>query len=152
MRARIDEIASKYIRPDENTYDFAMMYVPAENVFYEVVKHGVLDESSAASYALARKVIIVSPNTFYAYLTAVMHGLKGMEVERSAREIQKLLGGLQAQFGRFERNFDLVGKHLMNAARQYEESERQIGAIMGRFESITQIGETDDPKKRVPPD
>ncbi len=151
LRARVDEIATKYIRPEENTYDFALMYVPAESVFYEAVKHGVLDDGSPASYALAHKVIMVSPNTFYAYLTAIMHGLKGMEVGRRAKEIQESLAGLQGRFERFERNFDLVGKHLLNATRQYEEAEKQLGGIVTGFDTITQIGEIDDQEKLSSP-
>jgi DNA recombination protein RmuC len=141
LRARIDEIAEKYIRPDEGTFEFALMYIPAENVYYEAVVRGEATEEdeSVVAYALGRKVIPVSPNTLYAYLAAILHGLKGLEVEKQAREILASLGGLQQQFGRFEEAYRLVGKHLEHALRQYEEADRQLGRIQDRFEKITGV-------------
>ncbi|KPJ96067.1 MAG: hypothetical protein AMS18_01670 [Gemmatimonas sp. SG8_17] len=143
LKDKIDEIADKYIRPEEGTYEFALMYVPAENVYYEAVVRGdqTGDDSSIVGYALDRKVIPVSPNTFYAYLSAIVHGLKGLQVEQRAREILDALGGLQQQFGQFERAYDLVGKHLVNANKQYEETERQLHLIQRRFDDITGLDE-----------
>jgi len=139
LRARIDEIADKYIRPDEGTYEFALMYVPAENVYYEAVIRGeeVEGAESLVAYALRRKVIPVSPNTFYAYLAAVLHGLKGLEVEREAQQILEALGGLRQQLARFEEANRLVGKHLEHAVRQYGDAERELARIRDRFETIT---------------
>lgn len=141
LRERIDEIADKYIKPDEGTFEFALMYVPAENVYYEAVVRGEDLEGgeSVVGYALRRKVIPVSPNTFYAYLAAILHGLKGLEVEKQARKILDSLGGLQQQFARFDAAYRLVGKHLDHAVRQYEEAERQIGLIHERFQKITGV-------------
>jgi len=141
LRDRIDEIADKYIKPDEATFEFALMYVPAESVYYEAVVRGEELESgeSVVGYALRRKVIPVSPNTFYAYLAAILHGLKGLEVERQAREILESLGGLEQQFARFAEAYRLVGKHLDHAARQYQEAERQIGLIQERLARITGV-------------
>ena len=141
LRARIDEIADKYIRPDEGTYEFALMYVPAENVYYEAVIRGedVAGEDSLVAYALRRKVIPVSPNTFYAYLAAVLHGLRGLEVEKQARRILESLGGLRQQLTKFEEAYRLVGKHLEHAARQYTETESQFGRIQDRIETITGV-------------
>jgi DNA recombination protein RmuC len=141
LRERIDEIADKYIKPDEGTFEFALMYVPAENVYYEAVVRGedLEGEESVVGYALRRKVIPVSPNTFYAYLAAILHGLKGLEVERKAREILDSLGGLQQQFAKFDAAYRLVGKHLDHAVRQYDEAERQIGLIQERFQQITGV-------------
>lgn len=141
LRERIDEIADKYIRPDEGTFEFALMYIPAENVYYEAVVRGetLEEDESVVGYALRRKVIPVSPNTFYAYLAAVLHGLRGLEVEREAREILASLGGLHQQFGRFEAAYRLIGKHLDHAVRQYDEADRQIGLIQERFARITGV-------------
>src|SRR5207247_1824867 len=79
LKERIDEIADKYIRPDEGTYDFALMYIPAENVYYEAVLRAEDpgDAKSVLGHALRRRVIPVSPHTFYAYLLVILHGLKG---------------------------------------------------------------------------
>ena len=142
LRQRIDEIADRYIRPDEGTFDFALMYVPAEAVYYEaVVREEPLDSGeSIIGYALRRRVLPVSPHTFYAYLAAVLHGLRGLEVEQRAKEIQAALGGLRQMVEGFRRTFDLVGRHLDHAGRQYQESERAWERVNAHLEAITAIG------------
>lgn len=143
IRDRVDEIADKYIRPDEGTFDFALMYVPAEAVYYEAVVRGDLllaDEGSVLGYAMARRVIPVSPHTFYAYLSAVLHGLKGLRVEERAREIQGEIAALGVRFERFAASYDKVGTHLGNAARQYAESERLAGRLREQLAAIADGG------------
>jgi DNA recombination protein RmuC len=134
VRLRIDEIADKYIRPDEGTYDFALMYIPAESVYYEAVVRG---EEDLIAYAMSRKVIPVSPHTFYAYLSAVLHGLKALRVEESALEIRDDLAALQLQISKFQKTFELIGTHLQRAAHQYDDSDKQLEKIADRFEKIT---------------
>ncbi|UCF41854.1 MAG: DNA recombination protein RmuC [Gemmatimonadota bacterium] len=144
LRARVDEIADKYIRPEEGTFDFALMYIPAENVYYEAVVRGEepTDEESLVGYALERRVIPVSPNSFYAYLAAILHGLRGLEVEQRAQEILAGLGGLQQKLARFQRTHALVGRHLENALRQYGESGRELQQVQGMLERLTGVGGT----------
>jgi len=139
LKARVDEIAEKYIRPGEGTYEFALMFIPAENVYYEVI---VRDETlggerSILNYALSRRVVPVSPNSFYAYLQTIATGLKGMQVEARAREIMGELGRLQVEFSRFGKAFQLVGTHLANARGKYEEAEKLAGKVSDRLEAIT---------------
>lgn len=139
VRARIDEIAERYIQPSQGTYDFALMYIPAERVYYEaVIRDENLDgDDSVMAYAMARRVVPVSPNTFYAYLSAVLHGLRGLRVAERAREILAALGALEVEFERFRRSHELVGRHLDNAAKQYLEADRHIGRIADRFRDVT---------------
>lgn len=143
LRDRIDEIADRYIRPEEGTLDFALMYVPAERVYYEAIVAGGESEQaeSVVAYALDRRVIPVSPNTFYAYLQAVLHGLKGLAVERRAREIRDSLAALRQQLERFERTHELVGRHLENAQKQYEESGRHLRRLTDRVDELTEADE-----------
>ncbi len=141
LKERIDEIADKYIRPDEGTYEFALMYIPAENVYYEAVMRGEDpdDGKSVLGHAMTRSVIPVSPHTFYAYLLVILHGLKGMRVEQRAREILEQLGRLRQQFDAFWSAFDTLGAHLGNAQKRYEESARQAGRVRDRFEQIAGV-------------
>jgi len=139
VRGRIDEIAEKYIRPGEGTYEFALMFIPAENVYYEVI---VRDDALGAgasllAYATSRRVVPVSPNSFYAYLQTIATGLKGMQVEARAREILAELGRLQVEFARFAATFELVGRHLGNARTKYEEAEKIAGKVGDRLRGIT---------------
>ena len=136
MRDRVDEIATKYIRPDEGTFDFALMYIPAEQVYYEAVVRDSGDDGGIVAYAMARRVIPVSPHTFYAYLSAVLHGLKGLQGEERARELQAELASLARDFARFRTTFEKVGTHLGNAQRQYGESERQAERVWSRVERL----------------
>lgn len=139
LKARIDEIADKYIRPDEGTYDFALMYIPAENVYHEAVVRGA-DADGVLAHAMRRRVIPVSPHTFYAYLLVILHGLKGMRVEARARELLGELGTLRQQFDAFWASFEKVGTHLANAGKQYAESERQAGRVRERVERVAEGG------------
>ncbi|HEV2751327.1 MAG TPA: DNA recombination protein RmuC [Gemmatimonadales bacterium] len=138
LRARIDEIADKYIRPDEGTYEFALMYIPAENVYYEAVLRAEdpEDAKSVLGHAMRRRVIPVSPHTFYAYLLVILHGLKGMQVERHAREIAEGLGGLRQQLDALWVAFQTLGAHLSNAQKKFDETERLASGVRDRFERI----------------
>ena len=138
VRIHVDAIASKYIRTDEGTFDFALMYIPAENVYYEtVIKDTELGgEMALFNYALTRRVIPVSPNSFYAYLQTILLGLKGMRVEESAREMLNSLAGLQKEFERFDEAFRLIGQHLDNSVKKYEDAEKRLDKIGTKFEQF----------------
>lgn len=139
VKGRVDEIAGKYIRPGEGTFEFGLMFIPAENVYYEViVREGVgSDEGSLLNYALGKRVVPVSPNSFYAYLMTIVTGLKGMKVEARAREILTELGHLQREFGRFGESFRVLGKHLSSAQGKYDEADKVAGKISDRLEKVT---------------
>ena len=128
VKRHIDAIASKYIRTDEGTFDFALMYIPAENVYYETVikDDNGTEEGSIMTYAFAKRVVPVSPNSFYSYLHTISLGLKGLEIEENARLIIDQLSRLKVDFSRFRDDFDLIGKHLNNARTKYEDAERRI--------------------------
>lgn len=128
VKKHIDEIATKYILPDEGTYEFALMYIPAENVYYESI---IRDEAGEGlfPYAVERRVIPVSPNSFYGYLQVIVRGLKGMRIEEHAREIQGRLGRLQGDVGRFRDDYDVLGKHLRNALGRYDDADRKLARL-----------------------
>lgn len=127
VKKHIDAIASKYILPDEGTYDFALMYIPAENVYYEsIIKDDSSGDKSLSQYALSKKVIPVSPNSFYAYLQAIVLGLKGMKIEEQAKEILQYLSRLQGDFSRFREDFGLLGKHVGHAQSSFQSAEKRL--------------------------
>lgn len=131
VKRHIDAIASKYILPDEGTFDFALMYIPAENVYYETIirDEALGEESSISAYALERRVIPVSPNSFYAYMQAIVLGLRGMRIEKSAQEIIRQLARLKGDFSRFTDDFDVLGKHITNLKNKYDDSSRRLSTF-----------------------
>lgn len=138
VKKHIDDIASKYILPQERTYDFALLYIPAENVYYETITkdESFGEEKGILNYALVKKVIPVSPNSFYAYLQVIILGLKGFQIERHALEIQALLAGLGKDLKAFQEDFQLVGKHIGNAMNKFEEARRRLDKFNFKLEQI----------------
>lgn len=133
VKNRIEEVSSKYILPAENTYDFALMYIPAENVYYEmIIKEDLL------SYCMAKKVIPVSPNTFYAYLQVICLGLKGLKIEENAKLILKNLSTLGTELNKFKEDFSLLGGHLVNASRKYEDSSSRLNKFSEKVINISE--------------
>ncbi|MDD5006228.1 MAG: DNA recombination protein RmuC [Candidatus Omnitrophica bacterium] len=128
VQNRIDEIALKYILPDEGTYDFALMYIPAENVYYESILKDIQekDQKSIHSYALNKKVIPVSPHSLYPYLMVILRGLKGLAIEKNAKQVIEHLSRLQVDLNKFKEDFRLVGGHISNAKTKYEEAEKRL--------------------------
>jgi DNA recombination protein RmuC len=139
VKRHVEAIAGKYILPDEGTFDFALMYIPAENVYYElIIRDDAVDQDKGLlSYAFTKRVVPVSPNSFYAYLQTILLGLKGMHVEKQAQEILKNLARLSGDFDRFKADFDLVGKHLTNTKTKYEEADKRLERFGDRLQSLS---------------
>jgi len=131
VKNRINEIAAKYILPAENTYDFALMYIPAENVYYEIII-----KEDIFSYSMLKKVIPVSPNTFYAYLQVICMGLRGLKVEENAKLILKSLGALSIETDKFKEDFGILGSHLLNANTKYADAEKRLDKVSQRLTDI----------------
>jgi DNA recombination protein RmuC len=138
VKKHIDDIASKYIVPHEGTYDFALLYIPAENVYYETITKddSFGEEKGILNYALNKKVIPVSPNSFYAYLQVIVLGLKGLQIEKDAQNILVLLSGLKKDLGGFQEDFQLTGKHLSNAVNKFEEARRRLDKFNFKLEQV----------------
>ncbi len=155
VKKHIDTIAAKYIRTDEGTLDFAMMYVPAENVYYEmIIKNEWSEAEPLFQYALERRVIPVSPNSFYAYLQTILLGLRGMRVEENAREIIDHLARLRKELDLFMEEFRVMGKHLDAAAKRYAEADKRLGRVESKMALMREApgaGEQDEPARLAPP-
>jgi len=139
LKGHVDAIASKYIRPDEGTYDFALMYLPAESVYYELVcgKTGAL-----LQYAHEKRVFPVSPTTFTSQLQVIALGLKGLQIEQHAHEVMAYVAQLGKDFDRFKADFDVVGKHIGNAQSKYSEAERRLDRFESKLERASEQDES----------
>ncbi len=140
IKKHIDKIASKYIKPDENTLNFAMMYIPAENIYYETIIREDDKEESLFKYSIEKSVTPVSPNTFLAYLMTIMLGFRGMEIERNARYVLDAISKLQMDIDMFKKEFDILGNHLKNAMNKYDESYRKFLMLGDKVTGITKTG------------
>lgn len=139
VKKHIDGIAAKYILPDEGTFDFALMYIPAENVYYETI---IKDEASNGinlySYAIEKHVVPVSPNSLYAHLQVIALGLRGLRVEKSAKAIIDNLSRLQTEVRKVRDGFDTLGSHLENARKKYEETDKRLTQFEDRLENVAE--------------
>ena len=134
VKRHIDAIADKYIRPDEGTLNFALMYVPAENIYYETL---LKDDGGLPTYAQARRVFPVSPNSFYAYLQTIAIGFRGMQIETFAHEIATRLERLRGDLEKFSGEFGQIGTHLKNARGKFDAAERRLDQFSERLFQMT---------------
>ena len=152
VRKHIDDIAKKYIRPKENFYDFALMYIPAESVYYEAIireEHGA-EETGLFEYALERRVIPVSPNTLFAYLQVIALGLKGMKVEERAQKILEGLRQLDVDLRKVQASFDKVGTQLQYAQSNYADAEKRLADFTGHIAVLSALPEEAESKPALP--
>ncbi|MFA6285376.1 MAG: DNA recombination protein RmuC [Parcubacteria group bacterium] len=125
VKKHVDAIAQKYILPNEGTSDFAFMYIPAENVYYEIISHD-FGNKNLFDYAKEKGVIPVSPNIFNAYLGTIVMGLSGMKIAENAKAIFKNIKNLELYFGKIRGDFLSLGTHIKNAHNKYELTDRRM--------------------------
>jgi DNA recombination protein RmuC len=139
VKGHADSIARKYIVPNEGTLDVALMFVPSENVYCEMLN--TLDNKGQAidAYCRDRKIIAVSPNTLYANLCVIAMGMRGMQIEENARKILSSLDGMKKQMETFSDVFEKLGNHLKNAQQSYTEADKRfektqntLGTLLGQ--------------------
>ncbi|MFA6278885.1 MAG: DNA recombination protein RmuC [Candidatus Paceibacterota bacterium] len=132
LKLRITETA-KYIRPEEDTMDFAFMFIPSEGIYYDLLTNqiggGGEDENLIQRAASKYKVIIVSPTSFLAYLQTVMQGLKALQIEQKAVDIQKRVGELGKHIGAYEEFYKKLGTSLGTTVSHYNSGYKELGKI-----------------------
>jgi len=151
----IKSIATKYVVPDEDTLEFAVMYVPAEGVYSEVLRLAH-QKRPLFETAIEARVVPMSPLTLYGYLQTVLYGLRCLSVERGAEKILADCGRLQQDFERFTAEYDTLGRHLGNARGKYEEGTRGLDRFRDKLEAMVEASEEQevtpepDPLNRPP--
>lgn len=132
LKGRIDE-TSKYIRPAENTMDFAFMFIPSESLYYDLLINNVGTAGSSRDlieYAFRDKhVIIVSPTSFMAYLQTVLQGLRSLQIEEQAKDIQIRVGKLGQHIGKFEVYMQKLGNALGTTVGHYNAAHKELGKV-----------------------
>lgn len=110
VRKHIDDISKKYILTDEGTVDYALMYIPSESVYYEIANDNLLFD-----YAATKRILPVSPITFYAYLKAILVSFEGQKIEKQAKEILTTIRSIKKDFEKTQDNLNTLQKHMTNA-------------------------------------
>jgi len=136
-KKHVDAIAEKYIRPAEGTSDFALMYIPAEGVFLELITPDEGAEEGFVEYAWSRRVVPCSPNTFYAYLQSVALGLRGLALARNVQRVLGELRELQGELDGIEKDFRTLGTHLRNATGKYGDVDRALRTLSDRLARLS---------------
>ncbi len=126
VKDHIEAISSKYILTEEGTIDYALMYIPSEAVYYEVVNNPDLFD-----YAGKKRVLPVSPMTFYAYLRAILASFEGQKIEQKAKQILATIRAIQKDYQKIEANLGILGRHIQNAYNQ-------MSNVMGGFTLLGQ--------------
>ena len=143
VKGHADAIARKYIVPDEGTLDVALMFVPSENVYYEVLMTPDNKGQPLDGYCRDQRVVAVSPNTLYAHLCVIAMGLRGMQVEENAKKLLASLSGMEKQMEKFAEKFGTLGTHLKNAQQSYSESDKLFEKAHNTLEGVLSAGTSD---------
>ncbi len=143
LKNRIDETA-KYIRPKENTMDYAFMFIPSEAIYYDLLINKVGATNTSArdllEYAFRDKnVIIVSPTTFMAYLQTVLQGLRSLQIEETAKEIQIRVGQLGTHIAAYDEYMQKLGNSLGTTVNHYNRAHKELKKI---DKDVVKIAET----------
>jgi DNA recombination protein RmuC len=126
VKGHADAIARKYVLPNEGTLGIALMFVPSESVYYELLMTSDAKSQPLDEYCRSKNVIAVSPNTLYAHLQVILLGLQGMQIEENAKRLHASLAGLQKQMENFTDSFGRLGTHLKNAQQSYGEADKRF--------------------------
>ena len=134
VKKRVDEIQKKYILPQENTFDFALMYVPSEGIYQEVIEAADIIE-----YCRTKAVIPVSPNTMYIYLRNIMLSLRGQEINKKAQEILKMISGIKTESDKFGKNLEVLGTHIKNAGNTMGTVTNDFVRLRGNIQNAANL-------------
>ena len=126
VKNHADAISKKYVLPEEATLPIALMFVPSESVYYELLMTTDAKSTPLDEYCRSKNVVAVSPNTLYANLQVILMGLQGMQIEENAKNLRANLAGLQSQLRKFVDPFEKLGTHLKNAAQSYAEADKRF--------------------------
>ena len=141
FRNRVNEISRKYILPDEGTVEFAIMYVPSESVYYELVTNERFRD--LYDYAANEKVIVTSPSTFFYYLRTIMAALEGQRMNQMAHQILRTVRAIQQETHKFGTNVGVLAKHVGNAKNTMDRVEADYLQLEQKVDNVMQLEESE---------
>lgn len=143
VKRKVDEIAKKYILPQEGTVDFAVMYVPSEPIYYEILS----DHPEITDYANDRKVYLISPKTLYYFLKTIMMSMQGAKIEETAKKILRGIQGVKQETEKLGEEFDVLNSHLERAKMAAGRTHNRFEKLTGKVENLTSLEALDETKK-----
>lgn len=138
VKKHIDDIARKYILPDEGTIDYALMYVPSEGVYYEIVAN----TAEISSYAHKKRVLPVSPSTFYAYMRAILMSFEGKKIEERAQAILNALKSIEGESGKFAEGLRILSKHINDTKNMSDIVNARFLTLSSKIQTAQQLKES----------
>jgi len=135
VKNHIDSISKKYILTEEGTIDYALMYIPSEGVYYEVANNQTLFD-----YSQGKRVLPVSPTTFYAYLRAILMSFEGQKIESHAKEILSSLRAIQKDYEKTNDALSVLQRHLNNAYNTMSNVFTNFGSLGQKISSTGRLG------------
>lgn len=149
VKTQIKSIASKYIKPEKGTSDFALMFIPSDATYYETIaeKNYLGETSKLYEYAQQNRVVPVSPNTFYAFLQIIIAGIRQLDIITSAKKLHESLSTMQKSFEFFFNKFEDIGKHLDKASESYQIGEKHIQTYKKKLDTTLQLEEFEGEKR-----
>ncbi|MBI2029767.1 DNA recombination protein RmuC [Candidatus Gottesmanbacteria bacterium] len=144
VKKHIDDISRKYILTDEGTIDYALMYIPSEAIYYEVVNN-----SSLFDYSAAKRVLPVSATTFYAYIRAILISFEGQKIEEKAKQILSSIRAIQKDYEKVDSNLSILGKHITNTYNMMNQTFSTFTSLGQKIKATNKIGDLDSGKEKL---
>lgn len=133
VKKHVTDIAKKYILPEQHTTDYALMYIPSEAIYYEIIK-----DADLYDFASSKRILPVSPMSFYAYIQAILMSYEGQRIQEQAKQIIQIIQGIKSDYEKVDESMGVLGKHITNAYNQIPNVARSINAI-GQKVTATQL-------------
>lgn len=145
VKKHISDISKKYILPDQKTTDYALMYIPSESIFYEIIR-----DSDLYDFATRLRVLPVSPMSFYAYIQAILMSYEGQRIQEQAKHIIQIIQSIKSDYEKVDDSLQTMGRHITNAYNQMPNVTRAVHAI-GQKVTETQMITQATPETTPPP-
>lgn len=144
VRKHVQDIAKKYILVHEGTSDYALMYIPFESIYYEIINDADLYE-----YAGTKRVLPVSPMSFYAYMKAILMSYEGQKIQTQAKEILVILQGMKKDYERADESLSVLNKHVTNAYNQMFQVNRSVSQLGQKISSTRTISSSAETHEKL---
>jgi DNA recombination protein RmuC len=138
VKKHIIDIAKKYIMVDEQTVDYALMYIPSESIYYEIINTEELFD-----FAGDKRVLPVSPLSFYAYMKAILMSYEGQKIQKQAKDILNILKSIKKDYERTDESVNLLSKHLTNAYNQASQVSKNLNSLGQKLSSTNLLSDPD---------